>query len=262
MSRYLKANLVWLAVLLFTNTGRADEIAIAVVGALTGPFAVYGRQAAMGVQEAVADINKVGLHGKRIVLITDDDGCVPAAAVRIANRLAVRDRVKFVVGHSCQAASLAASQVYTTQKVVQILIAPAGVNAIMPDRSDSLDARKVVETFKAHGEKPSGYTLYGYAVIQAWAEAARSASSDLEYAKVMEALIAKPAATIVGPLKFEQHGPDSSALGYFVLSGAGGKPECPACPKSGDCPSSLLAYAEKSKCECPKSGDCPQSLRR
>lgn len=113
------------------------------------PLAVYGEQAAMGVREAVADINKVGLHGKRIVLITNDDGCDPAKAVAIANTLAVRDRVKLVVGHSCQTASLAASRVYASQKIVQILIAPAGVNAIMPDRSNSFEARKVI----GHTEK-------------------------------------------------------------------------------------------------------------
>src|SRR3546814_21112063 len=46
-----------------------------------------------------------------------------------------------------------------------------------PDPRSKPEAKKIVDRFKAEGYDPEGYTLYTYATIQIWAEAAKKAGS-------------------------------------------------------------------------------------
>src|SRR5208283_3364000 len=64
----------------------AQDIAIAVVGPLTGSNAALGEQMKRGAEMAVADINKKGgVLGKKLELIMADDACDPKQAVAAAN---------------------------------------------------------------------------------------------------------------------------------------------------------------------------------
>lgn len=104
---------------LLADPAKAD-IEIAVVGPMTGQYAVFGEQMRRGAEQAVSDINASGgLLKHDLELFVGDDGCDPIRAVAIANRLP-GDSVKFVAGHLCSAASLQASRIYAEEGLVQI----------------------------------------------------------------------------------------------------------------------------------------------
>jgi branched-chain amino acid transport system substrate-binding protein len=101
------------------STSKAD-IEIAVVGPMSGEYEAYGQQMRRGAEQAVSDINTGGgLLGDELELFVKDDACDPVRAVIIANQLP-GDRVKFVAGHLCSAASINAARIYAEEGLVQI----------------------------------------------------------------------------------------------------------------------------------------------
>jgi branched-chain amino acid transport system substrate-binding protein len=86
---------------------------------------------------------------------------------------------------------------------------PAGEGTMMtfaPDLAKRPTAAAVVAEFKAKGIDPEGYTLYTYASVQIWAEAAAKAGTT-DPKKVAETLKASgPWPTIIGPLSFDKKG--------------------------------------------------------
>jgi branched-chain amino acid transport system substrate-binding protein len=107
------------------GAARAD-IAIAVAGPMTGPYAVFGAQMKAGAEQAVTDINAAGgVLGQKLVLEVGDDACDPKQAVAVANQLAGK-KVVFVAGHFCSGSSIPASDVYHEEGMLQI--SPASTN--------------------------------------------------------------------------------------------------------------------------------------
>ncbi|MBF0562491.1 MAG: branched-chain amino acid ABC transporter substrate-binding protein [Alphaproteobacteria bacterium] len=94
---------------------------------------------------------------------------------------------------------------------------PAGEGTLMsfsPDpRKDPRNAA-LVARFKAGGYDPEAYTLYAYATVQAWAQAAAKAQS-FDTRKVETALKANRFDTVVGDIGFDGKG-DVTAPGYVV----------------------------------------------
>ena len=79
---------------------------------------------------------------------------------------------------------------------------PAGEGTLMtfpPDPRNVPAAKAVVDKFKAEGYNPEGYTLYTYAAIQAFAQAAEKAKS-VKLDDLSKALHSMTAQTVVGPL--------------------------------------------------------------
>ncbi len=74
-----------------------------------------------------------------------------------------------------------------------------------PDPRDNPAASAVVEKFRAEGYEPEGYTLYSYAAIQAWAQAAEKAGTT-DAAKVIEALKGNKFNTVLGEIGFDSKG--------------------------------------------------------
>ena len=115
---------------LVCGSARAD-IAIAVVGPITGRFAPLGEQIKRGVEMAVKDINtQGGVLGQKVSLIVGDDGCEPKKAALVAREMADK-KVKFVAGHLCSAASTDASAVYAKRGV--LMISPVSTNPVLTD---------------------------------------------------------------------------------------------------------------------------------
>jgi len=85
---------------------------------------------------------------------------------------------------------------------------PAGEGTLMtfaPDPRQLPSAKAVVEEFRKAGYEPEGYTLYTYAAVQAWAEAAKQANSiDLE--AVAGKLHGGTFDTVLGPISFDDKG--------------------------------------------------------
>ena len=85
---------------------------------------------------------------------------------------------------------------------------PAGAGTLMtfqPDPRKKAGAKALVERFKKVGYEPEGYTLYTYAAVQVWAEAAKQAKS-FDAPKVASAIRGKTFKTIIGDLAFDEKG--------------------------------------------------------
>jgi branched-chain amino acid transport system substrate-binding protein len=67
------------------------------------------------------------------------------------------------------------------------------------------EAAPVVERFRASGFEPLGYTLYAYAAVQAWAQAAEKAGS-LELEAMITSLREHRFDTVLGPIDFDDKG--------------------------------------------------------
>jgi branched-chain amino acid transport system substrate-binding protein len=67
------------------------------------------------------------------------------------------------------------------------------------------EAAPVVERFRASGFEPDGYTLYAYAAVQAWAQAAEKAGS-LEIQAMIASLRKHQFDTVLGPIDFDEKG--------------------------------------------------------
>src|SRR5262245_45645325 len=86
---------------------------------------------------------------------------------------------------------------------------PAGEGTIFtfaPEPRNFPTAKKVVEEFKASGYDPEGYTLYTYAAVQMWKQAAEAVKST-DGKKIAEWLRAgNPVQTVLGEIKLDSKG--------------------------------------------------------
>jgi branched-chain amino acid transport system substrate-binding protein len=92
---------------------------------------------------------------------------------------------------------------------------PAGEGVLMtfgPDPRKKASAAAVVKKFKDKGIDPEGYTLYTYAAIQVWVQAANKIKST-DPKKVAEALKGGKWDTVLGPLSFDAKG-DITVIDY------------------------------------------------
>ena len=132
----IKAGLFTLCTVLAGMAGaRAADVAIAVVGPMTGPNASIGEQMRHGAELAAEAVNKKGgVLGKTLKIQVEDDVCDPKQAVSIANRVQA-DAIKFVDGHACSGASIPASQVYGEAGI--LMMTPASSNPKLTEEASS-----------------------------------------------------------------------------------------------------------------------------
>jgi branched-chain amino acid transport system substrate-binding protein len=90
-----------------------------------------------------------------------------------------------------------------------------------PDPRKNDIAAPVVAAFEAEGYDPEGYTLYTYATIQVWAQAAEQAgSTDLD--AVIEVLKGNEFETVLGTISFDDKG-DVQGSNYVLYQWDGGQ---------------------------------------
>lgn len=95
---------------------------------------------------------------------------------------------------------------------------PQGTGTYMtfsPDPRNIPAAANVVKEFQATGYNPEGYTLYTYAAIQVFAEAAAKAKS-AEPDKVLPVLRDTSYDTVIGPVAFDKKG-DKTGQNYVMF---------------------------------------------
>jgi len=101
---------------------------------------------------------------------------------------------------------------------------PAGEGMIFtfaPEPRNNPAAKEVVERFKTAGYDPEGYTLYEYAAIQAWAQAA-AATGGTDSKKIAEWLRAgNPFKTVLGELSLDAKGDVKDAKYVWYKFSAG-----------------------------------------
>jgi branched-chain amino acid transport system substrate-binding protein len=101
---------------------------------------------------------------------------------------------------------------------------PAGEGTLMTFDADPRRIKEnasLVDRFKKAGYEPEGYTLYTYAAIQAWANAATVAKTT-DGKKVAEALKANKHPTVLGNIGFDRKG-DVTGSDYVVYVWKNGK---------------------------------------
>jgi branched-chain amino acid transport system substrate-binding protein len=108
----------------------AQDIKVATVGPITGPYAAIGEQMRRGAEMAVQDLNAKGVLGKHLALTVGDDACDPKQARNVANQMA-DSGVVFVDGHYCSSSSIPASAVYAENGILEI--SPASTNPALTD---------------------------------------------------------------------------------------------------------------------------------
>jgi branched-chain amino acid transport system substrate-binding protein len=120
-----------LAAALFARPAEA-EIRIATAGPMTGDYAWAGDRYQKGAGLAVEDLNaKGGVLGQKVELIVGDDFCDPEQALALARKL-VSNGVAFVAGHWCSHASIPASKLYESARI--LMIAPGSASARLTDQ--------------------------------------------------------------------------------------------------------------------------------
>ena len=120
MKRNAKTIIAGVVALAMSHTAMADDIKVAVVGAMSGPVAQYGDQEFTGAEQAIADINaKGGIKGDKLVAVKYDDACDPKQAVAVANKV-VNDGIKYVIGHLCSSSTQPASDIYEDEGILMI----------------------------------------------------------------------------------------------------------------------------------------------
>lgn len=83
-----------------------------------------------------------------------------------------------------------------------------------PDPRNKPTAKAIVEKFKSKNIDPEGYTLYTYAAVQVWSQAAAKAGTT-DAKKVMDAIKAGEWDTVLGKMAFDAKG-DIKAIDYVV----------------------------------------------
>lgn len=96
-----------------------DQILIGTIQDLSGPLAGYGKQARNGMQLRIDELNEQGsIHGRKLKLISEDDGYDPKKAVLAAQKLVNQDKIFIMAGHLGTAQNMAAMPVQFEKGVI------------------------------------------------------------------------------------------------------------------------------------------------
>lgn len=230
-----------------------------------------------GVLQAQEDINSAGgMNGQRINVLTMFDYNDPGHSLSNAQNLHYSEGVRYVIASITGRRKFDFVQDFYKEQQVVLLLAATSTNpeftaaenwnVVRVGRRDDapgalttklLDPRSMgnSELTSKFGspntQDPSDYTvyqLYGYAALQVLAAGIEEVGHFDDPRATATALRNSEVNTVLGTLDFE-NGDVASA----VLNGES-KPDCPTCPRSGNCPEYVVAAKE----ECCKSGNCPE----
>ena len=133
MNRNAKSFIAGIVALAVSQAALAQEIKVAVVGAMSGPVAQWGDMEFNGARQAINDINaKGGIKGDKLVGVEYDDACDPKQAVAVANKI-VNDNIRYVIGHLCSSSTQPASDIYEDEGI--LMITPGATNPELTQRS-------------------------------------------------------------------------------------------------------------------------------
>lgn len=98
------------------------EIKIGDVNILTGPASFIGRAVSLGSKIAAAEVNAAGgIHGRKIVMATEDDGYVPSRSFQALKKLVEVDKIFALSGTSGSANILAMMPLITDNNVPTVV---------------------------------------------------------------------------------------------------------------------------------------------
>jgi len=104
---------------------------------LSGGVASYGQSAKEGIELAIEEINKKGIDGKKLELVTVDNKSDAAEATSGALKLATQDKVVAMIGAATSTNTLAQVQIAQDNKIP--LITPTATNATITFKDGKLN---------------------------------------------------------------------------------------------------------------------------
>ena len=130
-----------------------DTIRIGTFGPLTGPVSLYGYPIINGAVAVYDEINeKGGIHGRKIEMVYEDDGCDAAKARAAVKRLVFSEEVFAIHGGTCSGAIAAARDEIINSEVPYMVVAavldsiskPVAHNIFTTTQTASLDGATMV----------------------------------------------------------------------------------------------------------------------
>jgi branched-chain amino acid transport system substrate-binding protein len=104
-----------------TRSEPKETIRIGEINPLTGPLAALGESVRSGILLATDEVNsKGGIGGRKLELLSEDDGSDPKSSVNAFTKLATVSKVPVVIGPLSSATSMATAPLAGKYKVVQL----------------------------------------------------------------------------------------------------------------------------------------------
>jgi branched-chain amino acid transport system substrate-binding protein len=141
-----------------TNT----EIRVGSFGPLTGPVYIYGKLTMNGVEVYFNELNKKGgVHGRKLVLVREDDLCKPEGGIAAVKKLVHDHKVFAIIGGGCSNATLAARPeiekagvpFHVFAAVADGIVDPAAANIYTTQLTASIESRAQVQWALDKGAK-------------------------------------------------------------------------------------------------------------
>lgn len=225
----MKKSATWLsaavAIGLMTGGASADVIKVGVIGTMSGPYALFGKNFKMGIDAWVAEHgNKVGNHTIEFIY-RDEESPNPAKSKALAQELLVKDKVQYLAGVYFTPDAMAIAPLLEESKT-PLVVMNAATSAIVQKSpyivrtsftmwQNTVPAAKVAKT---NGAKKVAIAVsdYGPGID---AEAAFKKTFEAEGGKVVEAIRMPLNTTDFGPIM--QRIRDSGADTIFTFLPAG-----------------------------------------
>ena len=110
-----------------------DTIKIGTFGPLTGPNYLFGKLVMNGAEIVYNEANKAGgIHGRKLVLVREDDRCDPATAIAAVKKLIHQEQVFMINGGGCSNAAIAARPEIELGKLPWVVFAAVADEVTMP----------------------------------------------------------------------------------------------------------------------------------
>lgn len=129
-----------------------DEIKIGAFGPLTGPVYMYGRLAMNGLDTLFDKVNQEGgVHGRKLKLIREDDGCKPEGGIAAVKKLIYEHKVFAINGGGCSNATLAAKP-EIVKAGIPLIVNSAVADGITTPPSPSVFTTQLTATIESRAQ--------------------------------------------------------------------------------------------------------------
>lgn len=154
----------------------SNEIRIGAFGPFGGPVYMYGKLAMNGVSAVFDKVNEAGgVHGRKLVLVREDDNCKPEGSIAAVKKLIYDDKVFAIIGGACSNATLAAVPelvksgipMVVNSAVADGITDPVKKNIFTTQLTSGVESRAQLDRALAHGAKKIGVVR----MTDAWAMA-------------------------------------------------------------------------------------------
>ncbi len=144
MKTYFKTFLVVASLAFFASACKkksgetaSDVIRVGEFGSMTGTEATFGISTHRGIKMVIDEVNaQGGIGGKKLELITYDDGGKPEDAVSVVTKLVNQDQVHVILGEVASSRSLAAAPI--AQRSGVPMISPSSTNPKVTEVGDHI----------------------------------------------------------------------------------------------------------------------------